>query len=335
MAWRPHVLLTAKSSSGKTWITQEVARAVLGDVVHSIVDTSDAGLSRLTGNDAIPVLVDEAEPDALLLILRTLRSATSGDGMRVRAAQNRGGYDVQRARFCALMSAIAAPNLTRANATRLTRVRLGAAVADWPQVEAAILSAVRAADAIRSRIIRGAARIVAYADKCAKTLQSAGYDSREALATAALSAGWHEWGLDREWVFANVATPDRTDAGDALSEIFGLSERVGDRAMTLWRLLCSQNAGEQRLAGEQFGCRREGTTGVFVAATHSGLIKRLRGSVWQAANLSDLLLQLPGTVQVDGSVRICPGVRSTRTVWIPAETLRDAGLEFEAGELKL
>jgi len=64
LPWRPHIWLTGPTGSGKSWSLENVLRPLLGDMrlfVQSGV--TEAGIRQTLGNDALPVLFDEAEGD--------------------------------------------------------------------------------------------------------------------------------------------------------------------------------------------------------------------------------------------------------------------------------
>ena len=63
-----------------------------------------------------------------------------------------------------------------------------------PQVRLAIRNAMKHADSVRHRIIRRAGEIVTAADVLTDEMQDLGMDSREAMSSAALTAGWRFWG---------------------------------------------------------------------------------------------------------------------------------------------
>ena len=326
---RPHIALIAAASTGKTWLLEKVVHRVLGPVGFFLSDVSAAGLARLCGTSSMPVVVDEAEPTALDAILPTLRSASGGVGTRVRASVSGAGIDVQRSRFACLVSATALPRLGSADTTRLSAVNLGPPVDDWSSVESRILDAVAGfGPSIRSRFIRHSARIIAHADRVAKELRATGADSRDAAASAALTAGWAEWGTAEALVPAGVAAgADRSDAAVALQTILELTTSipgVGER--TLWRLLTGSK-DSAKLAADTFGVKRYDTSdGLVLAYGHSQLIRRLRGTRWQHHDLKRLLLQMPEIPSERYQARI--GGKHVDCVWIPPIALEAIGYSF-------
>ena len=228
LEWRPHLLLTASAGEGKSWLLRHVVERLMGELLIKIAYATPAALGRMTAHSSLPITIDEAEPGSpwVLELLKLLRVASGAEGLRVLSDMTTGGVVTQSPRFSALLSATAAPMLQRADASRLTIIRFGPPVADWRKVSAAIQKAMSPADKVRGHIIRSTAAIVANADKLALEFQARGMDSRESLAAAALTAGWHVWGVDKDIVSAQAEQSPRSDAIDALMAILALRFKI-------------------------------------------------------------------------------------------------------------
>lgn len=62
LAWRPHLWLLAEGGSGKTWLHDNILAPALGDLALIVQGkTTEAGIRGELGQDARPVLFDEAE----------------------------------------------------------------------------------------------------------------------------------------------------------------------------------------------------------------------------------------------------------------------------------
>lgn len=127
LEWRPHIWLTGPSGSGKSTIMDSIIIGAIGKDLGVRVagSTTEAGLRQAVGHDAIPILIDEAEPDAKSMksILDLARSASSGD-IIVRGSSGQDGamrYQVRSA-FC--FSAINPAIAKFADETRITRLVL-------------------------------------------------------------------------------------------------------------------------------------------------------------------------------------------------------------------
>ena len=126
LEWRPHLLLTAPATQGKTWLLKNVLEKLMGSLMSSLSDATPAAVSKLTEHASLPIAIDEAEPSEewVVELLKTLRAASSDFGSRIRVAQT-GGVSFQQARFCALLAGTVAPALARADDSRLTPVSFG------------------------------------------------------------------------------------------------------------------------------------------------------------------------------------------------------------------
>ena len=177
LEWRPHIQITAPAGHGKSWLLREVVAALMGPLLQRIADASSAALARMTAHASLPFSFDEAEPSAqwVLDLLSLMRISSGGEGQRIRVDMQTGGVQVQAPRFSALLSNVSAPDMSRADASRVVNVSLGEEVEDWSVVQAAIFAAMTQADGVRSRIIREAAPIVGHAQELAHSMQSRGH----------------------------------------------------------------------------------------------------------------------------------------------------------------
>ena len=328
LEWRPHISLVAPASSGKSWLLRRI-QTLMGPLVLRVADATPAAIARLTAHTAIPVLIDEAEPTAgwITEVLTLLRVSAGGDGMRVRAEQGSDGVVRQNARFAALMSGTSAPRLGQADASRLTAVRLGSAVEDWPGVMQSIDDAMQHADAVRARIVHQAQSIVDEADKIAVEYQGLGMASREALATASLTAGWRAWGIDVQDVYSVDwgSEEGASDSLDLLQDILALRYRRDGDDIALIQLI-----GKDSIAASQlYGVRQAGDairSGILVAYGHRGLIGALSRTPHSAVDLRSMLLQLPGAKATTSARHF--GSLKLRAVEIPGDTLRALGINI-------
>ena len=328
LQWRPHISFVAQASTGKTWIIERIARLIT-PLALTVSDVSVAGLSRLMEHSSRPIIIDEAEPTnaGVLGLFALLRVASGGFGMRVRAQQGGDGITVQEARFSALMSSTVAPRLSAADQSRVTPVRLGGPVADWPAVMAAIDTMVAdLAPSILSRMIRRTAAIVEEADSVAMDLQEQGHDSRFALASASLTAGYRFWGLQDDVVVTAQDIQEReaatVTAADLLADILSLRYRRGGDEITVLGLARK----DDWQAAEMYGLRV--TDGdILIAPRHRGLIAALARTPHANIDIRSLLLQLDGAVYTDNPLRFGP--YRQRAVLIPAGALTALGFSTE------
>ena len=325
LEWRPHLTLSSPAGAGKSWLVREVMARLLGPLLLRIADATPAAIARATAHSSLPLAVDEAEPSSewVIDLLSLLRIASGAEGKRIRADSSGTGIQVQEPRFSAFLSATATPRLSKADATRQTEVRLGDEVADWASVRNAIKGAMAHADAVRSRIIRDTPKIVYAVRELGESLQSAGVDSREALAQAALTAGWRWWGLDDQDVTArDEEERERADASDLLFAILSLPVRDPSGP---GRTVSAALGINPTAMADLYGLQRDGR-GMLVQYGNNGLIRELSRTPWANANLRGVLMQLPDAT-LTNPVRI--GGRKARAVVIPNETLAKLGIGWE------
>ena len=310
--WRPHLFFSAPSTSGKSWMLKTVLDVILGPLMYKLADATPAAVANLTGNESLAIIIDEAEAQNQWVqdIRGLLRVSAGGEGMRVRADGATGGVLRQNPRFPALLSNTAMPELSLADASRFTVVQLGEAVEDWPKVKADILKAMKGkADAVRYRIIRRAPEIVKAVAKQAEVFENLGLDSREAMMSAALTAGWHAWGLDRRDVYSHQAiSEDAPDAERAFKNILAGEIRLAD-GHTVTVLQALRTLEDDTIVADRYGIKRsvqsgtrEPDGGLAIHPTHPGLKQLLWRTEWDAVDLPKLLEQLEGVTKADSPI---------------------------------
>ena len=98
LAWRPHLWLLAEAGSGKSWVMENIARPLLGELAIVMQGkTTEAGIRGELSCDARPVVFDEAETqnDAdrarMQLAIDLARQASSEDGGAIVKGTKDGG----------------------------------------------------------------------------------------------------------------------------------------------------------------------------------------------------------------------------------------------------
>ena len=91
LPWRTHCWVTGNQGSGKTTVVNEIAGAMLGHLaLYPLGATTEAGIRQAVGNDARPIVFDEAEGDknaaerreAIIQLMRQSSSETRGRIMK-------------------------------------------------------------------------------------------------------------------------------------------------------------------------------------------------------------------------------------------------------------
>ena len=225
LVWRPHLMIPAEAGAGKSWLLQHVLQKIMGPLLIRIADGTPASVARYTDASSLPVVLEEAD-SWVSDILPLLRIAAGGDGFRLRADSASKGVVAQSPRFPALISSTTVPNMGAADASRISLVRLGRQVDDWPKIEARIVQALGVSKNIRSAMIRQSAKIALGAGRVTAGLQEeGGIKGRDALIAGALTAGWWWWGLGDEHIMPHSSRSDTADAPEALLEVLALRVR--------------------------------------------------------------------------------------------------------------
>lgn len=131
LSWRPHIWLTGAAGTGKSWVFQNVVRAMLGACCLSVQgETSEAGLRQSLGHDAIPVVFDEAEgedkrnQDRMQAVMALMRAASAEDGGVMAKGTSSGTAKTYRIRSCFAFASIAVQVHQQSDRTRVTVLTL-------------------------------------------------------------------------------------------------------------------------------------------------------------------------------------------------------------------
>jgi len=134
LEWRPHTWITGPAGSGKSWVMDRMVRPLLGNTsIYTLGKSTEAGIRQKLSNDAIPVVIDEAESDDkgqaehIQHILTLMRQASSGseNGDTTILKGTVSGRQLQfTIRSCFMLSSIGVGVQHRADETRVSVVSL-------------------------------------------------------------------------------------------------------------------------------------------------------------------------------------------------------------------
>lgn len=129
LEWRPHIWVTGPSGSGKTTVLSSIIMAMLGKIaVEFQGGTSEAGIRQAIGQDARPILYDEADAEdeatrrRLQSVIGLSRIASSG-GKIIKGTQDQTGRSFSM-RSCFCFSAINPSVQEFADESRITKLTL-------------------------------------------------------------------------------------------------------------------------------------------------------------------------------------------------------------------
>ena len=324
LEWRPHLMIPAAAGTGKSWLLQHVLQKLMGPLLIRIADGTTASVARYTDASSLPVVLEEAD-SWVGDILPLLRIAAGGDGFRLRADSASKGVVAQSPRFPALISSTIVPNMSAADASRISLVRLGREVDDWPAVEASIVQALGVSRQIRSAMIRGSERITKIAGQVTRNLQAdGGIKARDALMAGALTSGWWWWGLGDDQIMPHSSRPDSADAPEALLEVLALRVRSETGSETSIAEVLGDLKRESQIA-DLLGVKRSGDE-LLIATHHRGLTKALNRTYLKGVDLRALLNQIDGVSDAKnprwfGSIK-------QRALVVSKEVLTRIGIDF-------
>ena len=362
LPFRPMVWLTAPAQSGKTYIMNQVMAKVLSGLVTMVTDATGAGLAAASGSDSLPICIDEFEPgennNRQEEIMTIMRSATSGEGARLRGDTS-GGYKTVNLRFSMLMGSVNRPNLNEANDTRIIRIRLSAtahAADTWKNIKTAIEQATkhRKCLIIQSAIIRHTPLIVRMAEKIEEELVGDGMETREAQIMAALSAGVCFLSGNHSKRIASLKVEEGSFATDKyaifryLMACFVKVDYEGrTHEMTVAECLKRAYVEDDLLHQESKGqlvprqnanrtysivCERYGFSmiklGLCVSRDNHHLRKLLKNSEFEKINVNEYIMGLPrADIPKKGKRNARMTMAGTRTeyMYVPFETMLETG----------
>lgn len=128
LSWRPSLMIVGDAGVGKSELTGKdgVLKTILGRMMVSTTNATEAGLYQLVGHDSVPIAIDELEGedgiDQAQKVIKMARDAASGS-VRIRGGQNHKGVEFQ-AQSTFFFSGINPPPMPPASLTRLAIVEL-------------------------------------------------------------------------------------------------------------------------------------------------------------------------------------------------------------------
>ena len=129
--WRPHIWLTGESSTGKSWIQDNIISQILGKtVLNASANSTEAGIRQSLKNDAFPVRFDEVETedkDSFLRVQKIIELARQSSSNRAASIikGSAGGKALSYCiRSCFMFSSINPKLYQQADESRITILKL-------------------------------------------------------------------------------------------------------------------------------------------------------------------------------------------------------------------
>ena len=179
---------------------------------------------------------------------------------------------------------------------------------------------------IRSRIIQNMDLIVRNTAEMSRLFEERSLDSRQAMLTGALSAGWRVWGIDSNYVYPRESDFDIIDHGVmVLHEILNLRHRDAGAETDLMTFMLER----PKEAAQLYGVRIDRERDLVVACQHPGLSGGLRRTRLQNMDVAHTLMQIKGAQRTSSAVHF--GNRRLRAIVIPQEPLNALGINIAGG----
>jgi hypothetical protein len=131
LSWRPHIWITTSFGGGKTWVNNNILNRMVGVCAYKLEGGStEAGIRELIGNDALAVIMDEAEgqtqraQQTIENILGLARSASSSKNVLAKGTGGKGA-NVYRPNYMFAFSSIVPQTDQGADKRRVSILQLG------------------------------------------------------------------------------------------------------------------------------------------------------------------------------------------------------------------
>lgn len=131
LKWRPHIWVTGRKGSGKSWVLSDLINPLCGPFAHrGTGKDSEAGVRRALDMDARPVILDEMEPkgqkaaDKISSILDLARNSSSDGSGYITIASPDGGTQRFVIRSCFCFGSIQTPDEGAAIASRISKLEI-------------------------------------------------------------------------------------------------------------------------------------------------------------------------------------------------------------------
>jgi len=367
--WRPHIWVTSPAGSGKSTLMECVIQPILAGVSLRVMSgTTAAGIRHALGQDALPVIFDEAEQEDLASkvnmkqVFVLARAASSESGFDIlKGDKNQENSKRYTARSCFCWSSINVGITDYADQTRSTILELckidGSTeelkkqnAEHWKNLKKTIADVIN--PAFSAGLLARSVSLIPVIRQNAEIFSDVGsivFGSRRiGDQIGAMLAGAYslhaddvvapefakKWLDNQDWSDHTVldAEPDeRRFISTLLQEVVKVDMNGHAREATIGE--CIQSARNEISSPFEDVIRRMGIrptrTGVLISTTHKALRHILRDTPW-SAGWRRQLLALPGATKAPGKGTVNFGAGlSTYAVFIPYESVLEAPTSAE------
>jgi len=282
--WRPHIWITGEKGAGKSTVLEYVIRPAFSAWTSVRADkSSEAGLRQTLKNDAVPVIMDEFEPEkGSHSVLNLLRVASSNSGP-IRKGTPGGKALEFTARFNACMASIQIAHLDPADESRIEILHLKKnSEIPWNEVKTALTRAFNQENSRRlmAWLMNGGAEAVLKEQERVRALLEEDMDARAAqqygaLLGACVAFTGVEGDLPKKIVQIvkglGAGRSEGEDYKNCLNAILEIIVRVGPSEKNIAELIADNDTKVLAL----YGIRIMETGEIAVKAKSAELIKRL------------------------------------------------------------
>ena len=131
LQWRPHIWITGKAGSGKTWAADNLVKPAVGPIgLYVQGATTEAGIRQYLKYDARPVMFDEAEGETqksagkIQAVLELMRQASSETGAAIIKGSSSGHAQTYQIRITACLASVLPGATLAADIGRITVLTL-------------------------------------------------------------------------------------------------------------------------------------------------------------------------------------------------------------------
>ena len=329
LSWRPAVLLTGASGSGKTTVVDSIVKKISSANVFSGAETTSAGLRQFTGMDSTAIILEEAECDTPKKkqnredLFSLMRQSTSDDAPNV-VKGSKDGTPVSYKMCNMFMFVAISPEVESvADDNRIFRINMVKPKNDWLQIRDKLkkIMTEENCNGIRSLVWQNLKKILENANNICPLIQDlSGNDLRTCYAESLLFSTYYNIFqfekssdvLEKELseIFSEEESQKRNETEELLDRLLDEAVFLPDSKTTKTLRYILQylkdmegsdlNGGEYRETIERYGLSTDASGNLYIAINHHEIMKIIqKGKGYQR-----FFWRHPGLVERSKPIRI-------------------------------